>query len=664
MMSLEQLEQERRRLAKELQLLRNRIEELETALEQITTRKIFHFWLKYFKSPAFGRKIKALERGYVDPSSPEGQYRKIFSRHYPSTDTLRNQSQICKNQKNRPKFSLLMPTYNSNQAHLKEAIASVRAQSYDNWELCIADDASTDPEVIKMIKAFAAEDERIKFVLRKQNGHISQATNSALELASGDYIGLVDHDDLLWPNALYECAKAIERYPQAGLIYSDEDKVSSDGKVHFNPFFKPDWSPDYFRSINYITHFTVLARRVINQVGGPNSRYDGAQDWNLFLRATNLLTKESEDKERSIPLSDTIIHIPKILYSWRQSVTSAADATAMTGVKKYVIEAQRRTLVDDLKERGIEGTVEPSPYWTWRVRYQVLGNPLVSIIIPTRSHHELLGRCVDSIIENSTYGNYEIVLVYTKQDMLGKSLTSDYMDSQVAKTATSYNELGANPRIRIFNWKKPFNYSAVNNFAAHEAKGDYYLFLDSNTKVINPDWIESLLEFAQRPDVGVVGAKLLYPDDTIAHAGKILGLRGAAGNGHRLLPADSHGYHHRLSVPQNLSAVSGACAMIPRIVFEEAESFNELYSLVYNDVDLCLRIRDLGKLIVYTPYAQLYHYERKTRDYGDAPEHLTRGRAEKKRFLVKWGDALKRGDPYYNRNLTLLRDDFSFRDDI
>ena len=645
----EQLEQEHRRLTKELKQLTDRTTELETAFEQITGRKIFRFWQKFFASSDFRQRIRVLAKDYVDPASPEGQYRKFFSRHFPTGAILKDQRQQSQNLDNRPKISLLMPTYNSHPSHLKEAIKSISVQSYDNWELCIADDASTTPEVIKIIRAYASKDKRIKFVLRKQNGHISQATNSALELATGEYIGLVDHDDLLWPNALFECVKAIERHPEVGLIYSDEDKVSSDGAVHFNPFFKPDWSPDYLRSINYITHFTLIERRVIDQIGGPKSRYDGAQDWNLILRATNFLAKESVAKTGSLPFRDTIIHIPKILYSWRQSVTSAADATAMTGVKQYVIEAQRRVLADDLKERGYGGSIEPSPYWTWRVRYMLKGSPKVTIIIPVQNHSKRLKRCLDSIVEDSTYGNYEILLVG--------------IGSRAPEIAAFYRDLKANSRIKILRWKKPFNYSAVNNFAVKYAKGDYYLFLSSNTEVINPDWIESLLEFAQRPDVGAVGAKLLYPDDTIWHAGKILGLGGVAGHAHRLLPADSHGYHHRLSVSQNVSGVTAACMMIPKKVFEEVGGFDESYPLAYNDVDLCLRIREIGKLVVYTPHAKLYYYGSKKSDCEDTSQKLTRSKEEKKRLLAKWGDVIKQGDPYYNPNLTLLRDDFSLREE-
>lgn len=659
---LNQLKSDNDRAKQELEVAKSREKEAAEVLDNITSSKAFKLWsafglfkkavIKSVSKPSLilkGLKVLFTEgpANLVDRIRDHGsggvsinrQYKAWLKRHYPSSEQLESQAAESRQFKVRPKISILMPTYNTNITHLKEAIESVRTQSYDNWELCIADDASTNPEVVKTIRPFVAQDKRIKLSVRKQNGHISQASNSALEMASGDYIGLLDHDDLLWPNALYECVKIIQLNPKAGLIYTDEDKLSADGKKHIDPFFKPDWSPDYLRSINYITHFTILSRPVFDKIGGFLTKYDGAQDWNLFLRATNYLATRS-------PIQ--IFHVPTILYSWRQSKDSTASEAAMRGAKKYVVEAQRRALTDDLKDRGYEGAVEQNRHWTWRVRYQIIGQPKVSIIIPTKDQAKLLERCLDSITEKSTYDNYEIVLVDT--------------GSQEAKTVALYSQLKTNPRIKIINWKKPFNYAAVNNFATRSAVGDYYLFLNNDTKVISPDWIESLLEFAQRPDVGAVGAKLLYPDNTIQHAGVIMGLGGYAGHAHQLLPADAFGYYHRLSVPQDLSAVTAACVMISRQVFDAAKGFDESFALAYNDVDLCLKIRQLGKLVVYTPYAKLYHYESKTRGYEDTPEKLARFGLEKKRLLAKWGELIKQGDPYYNPNLTLLRDDFSLKE--
>ena len=511
-------------------------------------------------------------------------------------------------------------------------IDSVQKQTYGNWELCIADGSNRE-ESRSYLEQISADDKRIKLKPLTHNGGIAINTNEAIDLASGEYVTFLDHDDTLAPFALYEVVSALNATPGCDLLYSDEDKLSQRGDSRRKPHFKPDWSPDTLCSYNYITHLMVIKRTLLDQVGHIREGFEGSQDFDLVLRATE------QAKE--------IVHLPKVLYHWREHANSTSSNIKS---KDYASYSTKKAVAEHLNRLEQVGRVVDGPFFgSCRVIYNLpTPAPLVSIIIPTKDQAGLLKRCVNSILKHSTYLNYEIVLVDT--------------GSREAATDELYQEFKKYPQIKILKWDKPFNYAAVNNYAATHAKGDQLLFINNDTEVISSDWIEAMLEYATRPDVGAVGAKLLYPDATVQHAGVILGIGGVAGHSHKYFPTNSFGYFGRLVIPQNLSAVTAACVMIPRSVFKKVGGFDEGYALAFNDVDLCLKIRKIGKLIIWTPHAELYHYESKTRGYEDTAEKRTRFKGEIDHFQARWGEVLAQGDPYYNRNLSLTKEDFSLRD--
>lgn len=530
------------------------------------------------------------------------------------------------------KFSILVPLYNTPLKFLEEMLRSVQNQTYQNWELCLADGSGPDfARARSVCEAYAAADRRIKYKKLSENLGISGNTNACIEMAAGDYIALLDHDDVLQPSALFEVMKAICRH-DADFIYTDEATFSKKPSDAYCPNFKPDFSPDTLRSYNYICHLTVFSRELLEKVGKFRSEFDGSQDYDMILR----LTEKAK----------CIVHIPQILYFWRGHAGSVASDI---GAKPYVLEAAHRALQEHLKRCGMEGTVEdarvPSAY---RLKYRLRGTPKVSVIIPNMDNCELLRRCVSSICGRSTYGNFELIIVEN--------------NSKEEKTFACYRELAAeNPNIRVVTWDGKFNYPAINNFGFRYAAGEYVLFLNNDTEVITPGWIEELLMFVQRPDVGAAGAMLYYPDDTVQHAGVILGIGGVAGHAHKHLKRGEAGYMSRAAIAQNLSAVTAACVMLPRGVFEQVGGFDERFGVAFNDVDLCMRIRKTGHLIVFTPFAELYHYESKTRGLEDSPEKIRRFNAEAELFRELWGKELERGDPYYNPNLSLDFEDFRLR---
>ena len=533
-----------------------------------------------------------------------------------------------------PRFSILTPLYNTPEAFLREMIESVLAQTYENWELCLAD-GSDDAHayVERVVREYMARDNcsrpRIVYKRLAENKGISENTNACLAMAGGDYIGLLDHDDILHPEALYFYTKEIMKCG-ADFIYSDENIFHETINDSDNLHFKPDFSPDYLRSNNYICHLTVFSRKLYEQVGSFRQEFDGSQDYDMVLR----LTEKAQH----------IVHIPKILYYWRAHAQSTAQGIH---AKDYCIDAAKRALAEHLKRVGLKGTIEdaalPSRY---RMRYEIKGDPLISIIIPNKDNIEMLKRCIDSILLRSSYQNFEIIVVENNSEQQG---------------TFQYYETLTEERIRIVRWENEFNYPAINNFGAAFAKGEHILLLNNDTEVIAPDWLQEMLMFAQRKDVGAVGAKLYYPDDTVQHAGVILGVGGVAGHSHKHFSRKSPGYFGRLVLAQNLSAVTAACVMMPKKVFDEVGGLDEGYKVAFNDVDICMKIRMAGYLIVYTPYAELYHYESVSRGYEDTPEKVARFNKEIRRFKDLWGDELAAGDPYYNSNLTLSREDFSLR---
>lgn len=529
-----------------------------------------------------------------------------------------------------PKISIVVPTYNTPINFLKEMIQSVKEQTYSNWELCIADGNSTGVEVKEVLTAYAQDDARIKINFLSENKGIAGNTNECLKLCTGEYIALFDHDDLLEPNALYEMVKKINEDQQIDFIYSDEDKVDEYSKSYYDPHFKQDWAPDTFRSYNYICHFTVFKRSLLEQVGEFDSRFDGSQDYDMFLR----LTEKAEK----------IVHIPKILYHWRvHKESTASDISA----KQYTIDAAKRALEEHLKRIGVDGKIEPGLVrGTHRTNYTIKESPKVSIIIPTKDHIDDLKKCLDAI-KKSTYTNYEIILVEN--------------NSVEKETFEYYEMLKEDENIQVIIWDEAFNYSKINNFGIKHSKGEYIVLLNNDVELLTPNWIEEMLMHCQREEVGIVGAKLYYPDDTIQHAGVIIGIGGVAGHSHKYYGREENGYFSRLKIIQNLSAVTAACLMIRRDVFDRVGGLEEAFTVAFNDVDLCLKVRELNKLVIFTPYVEAYHYESKSRGAEDTLEKLERFNNEIELFKNRWG--LYRTDPYYNSNLSLEKEDFSFKDE-
>ncbi len=529
-----------------------------------------------------------------------------------------------------PLISLVMPVYNVRPKWLQAAVDSVTKQSYTNWELCIADDCSTDRDLKHLLHEISRRDERIHIRFLKQNIGIAGASNAALSMAHGQFVGLLDNDDELADGALWEVALEINRHPDIDLIYSDEDKITDKGK-RYAPFFKPDFSPDTLRSYNYICHFTVIRRDVLKAVGGFRQGFDGAQDYDLFLRITERTKR--------------VAHIPKILYHWRAVEGSVGkDGTA----KLYAYESAKKALSEHLERLGIQVKVEDGMFLgSYHLKYTTENQPEIAIIIPSCDKVDLLRQCVDSILQKTTYSQFIIWIV--DNNSLEKE-TFDY-----------YEELKDNDRVRVIRYEKEFNFSSLNNFAARQILADYFLFLNNDTKVITPEWLEELMGPARRSEVGAVGCLLCYGNNTVQHGGVIIGIGGIAGHAHKHFFCDEHGYFGRLHVVQNLSAVTAACMLVRKSVFDEVGGFTEKLSHAFNDVDLCLKIREKGYLIIYTPFSRLYHYESISRGFENSSGKRERFIRELKYMQERWHDELKKGDPYYNPNLSLQREDFSLK---
>lgn len=530
-----------------------------------------------------------------------------------------------------PKISIVIPLYRTPEKYLIELIESIRKQSYKNWELCLSDGSGDDSPIIDMLRQYEKKDARIRIIDNKKQLHISANTNEALKAATGDYIAFADHDDLLTPDALYECVRAINEDPKIEMIYSDEDKINMDGTEYFLPHFKPDYNLEYLRGTNYFCHLVVVKRELYQKVGELNSICDGAQDYDFVLRC--------------VEKTSHIKHIPKVLYHWRAHKDSTAGNPES---KPYGVEAGRKALQAHYERLGMEAVVTPREYMgVFRSKFVIKENPLISIIIPNKDHIEDLQKCISSIEQKSTYKNIEYIVVEN--------------NSQNEETFVYYDKLQAeNEKVKVVYWKeKGFNYPAINNFGVKHAKGEYLLFLNNDTEILNADCIEEMLMYAMRDDVGAVGAKMYYEDGTIQHSGVILGLGGVAGHAFLGAHHENLGYFFRAILPQNLSAVTAACMMTKRNVYEEVGGFDEAFAVAFNDVDLCLKIRQAGYLIVYTPYAELMHFESKSRGYDDTLEKRERFLNEIHLFQGRWDDLLKAGDPYYNPNLTLDRNDFS-----
>ncbi|SBV37056.1 Putative glycosyl transferase, family 2 (modular protein) [uncultured Stenotrophomonas sp.] len=523
----------------------------------------------------------------------------------------------------RPRLSVLMPVYEAPERWLRCALDSVARQHYPDWELCVADDASPSPHVRKVLEEYQHRDPRIKVVHRQKNGHISASSNSALEAATGEYMVLLDHDDELHPEALLLVAEAIGRAPDAQLIYSDEDKIDEAGN-RFDPYFKPDWNYDLFLGQNCVSHLGVYALPLVRALGGFREGLEGSQDWDLALRCV----------ERIAP--QQIVHIPRILYHWRAIQGSTALAA---GEKNYAVLAGRRAVAEHLQRTGQAAEVSILPASMLRVkRAMPVPVPKVSLVIPTRDRVDLLRMCVDSILERSSYPDYEILVV----------------DNGSVEPATLeyFARISALANVRVLAYPGEFNYSAINNFAVAQARGEVIGLVNNDIEVISADWMEEMVAHAMRPDVGAVGAMLYYPDDTIQHAGVLVGLCGVAGHIGSRHPRGSQGYFGRLLLAQELTAVTAACLLVRKSVYDEVGGLDERLRVAFNDVDLCLRIRRKGYRNLWTPFAELYHHESASRGLEDNPVKQARFMSEVEFMRKRWGDALQ-GDPAYNPNLSL-----------
>jgi len=530
----------------------------------------------------------------------------------------------------KPLISVVMPTYNSKPEWLTEAIESVQKQIYPHWELCIADDSSTDSRIRPLLEKFARNDSRIKVMFREENGHISAASNSALELTSGEWVALLDHDDLLPEHALYWVAYTINQNPDIRLIYSDEDKINEAGN-RLSPYFKCDWNPDLFYSQNMFCHLGVYQRELVEAVGGFRIGLEGSQDYDLVLRCIEQINVKQ------------IHHIPRVLYHWRMHSESAAQ---LDDAKPYAVLAGERALNEHFSRLGIEARAKLIGHY-YRVWYALpKKQPLVSLIIPTRNELALLRQCIESIIEKTTYTNYEILVVDNGSD-----------DPDIL---SYFDSLSIESRIRIIRDDRAFNYSALNNAAVEIAKGELIGLINNDIKVISPEWLTEMVSHALRPEVGAVGASLWYPNDTLQHGGVVLGIGGLAGHSHRHFPKGSQGYVSRMTLISEFSAVTAACFVVRKSVYKQIGGLNENdLKVAFNDVDFCLRLLEAGYRNIWTPYAELYHYESATRGLDESPEEQARIASEVDYMKERWGKFLET-DPSYSPNLTLDYEDFSY----
>lgn len=591
-------------------------------------KKGLHYWKTQGGTALAGKIISKIKTA----STREIPYQKWIVRHLPGKAELEKQRRTKLSYS--PKISIVVPLYKTPEKYLRRLTESVQQQTYPNWELCLSDGSGTDSPLTGILKELSAKDARIKVIAHDRALQISENTNSAIEAASGDFIAFADHDDELTPHALFECVKALNDHPETLVVYSDEDKMSMDGHKFFQPHFKPDYNPDLLCTVNYICHLFVVSHRVIEKVGMLRKEFDGAQDYDFIFRCVEAVKDEE------------IYHVPKILYHWRCHENSTAENPES---KTYAFDAGRRAVQEHYNRVGVHAKVSDGEFpGLYRTEFIRDHDPLISIIIPNKDHIDDLKRCMGSIEQKSTYRNYEYVIVEN--------------NSTDPETFEYYKKLEAeNDKVHVVYWDGVFNYSAINNYGASFAKGEYFLLLNNDTEIINPNCLEELLGYCMRSDVGAVGARLYYEDDTIQHAGVVIGFGGIAGHCFVLQPRGTTGYCHRIICAQDYSAVTAACMMVKRSAFEKVGGLSEELQVAFNDIDFCMKLRQAGYLIVYNPYAELYHYESKSRGLEDTPEKVARFNREISVFEKRWPDILRNGDPYYNPNLTLKSQDFSLK---
>ena len=586
-------------------------------------------YINNFGIKSFLKKVKAYIKDILFKGRDNISYEEFVKK-----DQVFRVSSIKKeidNLKFKPLISIIIPIYNTPPKFLEDAIDSVKQQFYINWEIIVYDDYSKDKETLNFLKTLrdsmnVSKNENIKLFFNTKNSGISITSNKAVEKSVGEYLVFLDHDDTISPNALYEIVKVLNKNRQIDYIYSDEDKLSKQGRRE-DPFFKPDFSYDMLLSCMYLTHIRVIKKSTFLKLKGLDSEYDGAQDWDFALR---LYEKKG-----------LFYHIPKILYHWRKTDQSTANDSS--GAKSYAYKRQKELLETHLYRQQIKAVVKEG-YWqgSYKIEREIKGTPLVSIIIPFKDQVDYLKECIDSIKAKSTYKNYKIILVNNQSS---KKNTLEYMET-----------LKNRKDIEILHYDRVFNYSSINNFAVKKTESDFIIFLNSDTKIITPQWIEEMLSIAQRKDVGAVGGLLLYNDNTVQHAGIILGLGGVAAHSHRGFDSMSNGHGGLLTLTRDVSAITAACLMIERAKFLRVKGFDVNLKIAYNDVDLCLKLGKIGLKSIYTPYMKIYHYETKTREKTVGENPIDTGI-----FAKKWKYFLKKGDPFYNTNLTLSKEDYSFR---
>ena len=553
-------------------------------------------------------------------TSKNKRYTIWIQNNEPTLEELEKQKQ--EKFKIEPKISLIVPMYNTPIKYFEELVESLINQTYGNWELCLADGSMQKNEQLQEI---IKKDNRIKYKFLNENKGIAGNTNSAIQMATGDYIALLDHDDLIPVFCLYELVKTINKNPEVEFIYTDEAKISGDENRRYDPHFKPDFSIDTLRSNNYITHLAVFKKELMNKLEGVRDEYNGAQDFDIILRMAENTNK--------------IVHIPKILYHWRVH----EDSTAMiSAAKPYAYEAGKKAVEDHLKRQGLKAKVTHGGdmHGVYQVEYEIEGNPKVSILIPNKDSVKLLKNCINSILKLTTYSNYEIIIIEN--------------NSEKKKTFKYYKELEKIEKIKIINYpEKGFNYSKIINFGVKNVNGEYVVQLNSDTKLLTPNWLEKFIGYAERKDIGAVGARLYYKDKSIQHAGISIGICGLAANLFVNTPKGVHAYLGRECTTRNVSAVTGACLFSRKSVYEEVGYMDEeKFAVAFNDVDFCLKLREKGYLIVYNPYIEFMHYESKTRGYEVTEEKKARFEKESNNFKNKWKEMLKKTDPYSNINFS------------
>ena len=599
-------------------------------------------YLKHYGPKIFWNRLKDKMEAAKVPYAP------WYERHAPGAAELRRQERLSRHLSRRPLFSIVIPAYSPDKNYFFVLLRGLQEQSYDNWQLCIAD-ASDSEDVKEMVSnyRYVFEETRVSYLRLKENGGIAENTNAGIDMAKGDWIGFMDHDDLLAPNALYELARLINQDEEIEAIYTDEDQVESgrDGLIHQKPHFKPDFSPDLLRSNNYITHFFCVKSEVIDRAGCFRSEFDGAQDYDFILRCTEAAKK--------------VAHIPKILYHWRIHSKSTADNPMS---KTYAYQAGQRAIQAHLSRCGERGEVSELPHFGfYRVKYAVAGTPLVSILISGKSQADALRRCIESI-QRSTYQNYEIILV-NNNDTEQKPLP-------FVQELLENGKLPGGQAVTVLPWQKEFHAAAIYNLAASHARGDYFVLLNNDIEIITRGWLEEMLGNCQRPGVGVVGARLYYPNDTIQHAGMVVGMDGIATNMFQGLKRGQEGYYHKAALQLNYSAVTADCLMASRETYEKLHGMEEKLPLSFYGVDFCLRVRREGMLVVYDPFIEAYHYG--AVPCGEAAPEKS-GRTEKSKeerrlfeteaalMHDRWAELLQKGDPFYNPNLSLKKSNYSLK---